>query len=79
MADFTATDAKNKFGQVLELAQAEPVHITKNGRDVAILMSPEHHADLLARAGAPSVRPLVDQLLERSIQRRKSLYEALAK
>jgi len=35
MAKMTATDAKNKFGQVLEMAQAEPVAIQKNGRDVA--------------------------------------------
>ena len=25
MAEMTATDAKNRFGQVLEMAQAEPV------------------------------------------------------
>jgi len=34
----TATDAKNKFGQVLEMAQAEPVAIQKNGRDVAYVV-----------------------------------------
>lgn len=43
MAAITATEAKNKFVQVLEMAQAEPVRIQKNGRDVAIMLSPEQY------------------------------------
>lgn len=79
MAAITATDAKNKFGQVLEMAQAEPVRIQKNGRDVAIVLSPEQYAALTAQQAAPKVRPLVETLMARSLERRKSLYEALAK
>lgn len=80
MAAITATDAKNKFGQVLEMAQAEPVRIQKNGRDVAVVLSPEQYNALVdARNAAPKVRPLVESLMARSIERRKSLYEALAK
>ena len=79
MANMTATDAKNKFGQVLEMAQAEPVRIQKNGRDVAVVMSPEQYAALVVQSGAPKVRPMVETLMARSIERRKSLYEALAK
>ena len=41
MAKITATDAKNRFGQVLEMARTEPVHVQKNGRDVAVVISPE--------------------------------------
>lgn len=79
MANITATEAKNKFGQVLEMAQAEPVRIQKNGRDVAIVLSPEQYGALVAGENVPKVRPMVESLLQRSIVRRQSLYEALAK
>lgn len=79
MAAITATEAKNKFGQVLEMAQAEPVRIQKNGRDVAIVLSPEQYGALVANSNAPKVRPIVETLMAKSIERRRSLYEALAK
>jgi prevent-host-death family protein len=79
MAEISATDAKNKFGEVLEMARKEPVRIQKNGRDVAVMLSAEEYAELAERAGAIKVRPLVDKLLARSIERRRSLYQALAK
>ena len=79
MSSITATDAKNKFGQVLEMAQAEPVRIQKNGRDVAIVLSPEQYGALVAQSTTPKVRPIIETLMARSIERRKSLYEALAK
>lgn len=78
MADMSATDAKNKFGQVLEMAQAEPVRIQKNGRDVAVVLSAEQYA-ALQRGSAQKVRPAIEELMARSIERRKSLYQALAK
>ena len=43
MTAISATDAKNKFGEVLELARREPVRIQKNGRDVAVLLSAEEY------------------------------------
>ena len=79
MAEITATDAKNRFGQVLEMAQAEPVRIQKNCRDVAIILSAEEYAKLLAQAGSVKVRPIVEKLMARSVEKRRSLYEALAK
>jgi prevent-host-death family protein len=79
MVEISATDAKNRFGEVLEAARKEPVRIQKNGRDVAVLLSAEQYAELAERAGATKVRPMVDKLLARSIERRRSLYEALAK
>lgn len=48
MSAITATDAKNKFGQVLEMAQAGPVRIRENGRDVPVMVSPEQY-EALAR------------------------------
>jgi prevent-host-death family protein len=79
MAIVTATDAKNKFGQVLEMAQAEPVRVQKNGRDVAIVLSPEQYAAMQQKGDKPKVRPAIEELMQRSIERRKSLYEALAR
>jgi prevent-host-death family protein len=35
----TAADAKNSFGKFLDMAQREPVLITKNDRPVGILFS----------------------------------------
>ena len=79
MSQITATDAKNKFGQMLEMAQKEPVRIQKNGRDVAVVLSPEQYDALAGSTAQPKVRPLVETLMARSIERRRSLYEALAK
>jgi prevent-host-death family protein len=79
MAAITATDAKNRFGQVLELARSEPVHVQKNGRDVAVVISPEEFARLQRGAVKPSVSPLVARLHEQSVKRWRKVYEALAK
>lgn len=37
----TAKDAKNRFGELLDAARVAPVHITKNGREVAVMLSQE--------------------------------------
>ena len=79
MTVMTATDAKNRFGQMLEMAQKEPVRIQKNGRDVGVVLSPEEYRDYEAARQSARVRPAVDALLKKSIARRKSLYQALAK
>jgi prevent-host-death family protein len=79
MSEMSATDAKNKFGQMLEMAQAEPVRIQKNGRDVAIVLSPEQYGALAANANAPKVNPLVVKLHGESVKRWGKVYEALAK
>lgn len=71
-----ATDAKNRFGELLEEAISEPVLIQKNGRDVAVVMSKaqfdqqQHHA---------STRELVRRYHEESIERYAAVYRALAK
>lgn len=79
MAKMNATDAKNRFGQLLEMARAEPVHVQKNGRDVGVMISPEQYEKLIELGSTPRVRPIVDELLAKSIERRRSLYQALAK
>ncbi len=79
MSVISATDAKNKFGQVLESAQSEPVRIQKSGRDVAVLVSADQYRKLTEAGAAPKVRPAIEELMQRSIERRASLYKALAK
>lgn len=79
MTRFTATDAKNRFGQVLDLARTGPVTIEKNGRDVAVVLSAEEFARLMAETQKPRVNPRLEALLADSIERRRPVYEALAK
>lgn len=62
MSRITATDAKNKLGQVLNMAQAEPVHVQKRGRDIAVIVSAAEYQRLMAASAAPTVRPRVQQL-----------------
>lgn len=78
MTDISATDAKNRFGQVLEMARTEPVHVQKNGRDVAVVLSPEEYKRLRT-ADAPKVNPVFARLHEQSHKRWAKVYEALAK
>jgi prevent-host-death family protein len=39
MTTIPATDAKNKFGELLEVIHHEPVEISKKGRTVAVVLS----------------------------------------
>ena len=41
MKTLGASEAKNRFGELLDLARREPVQIAKKGRNVAIMMSIE--------------------------------------
>ena len=71
-----ATDAKNRFGELLEDAISEPVVIQKNGRDVAVVMS---KAEFDQRFASLTSREQVQRYHEESIERFGSLYEALSK
>jgi antitoxin Phd len=48
MRTVTSVDAQNRFGELLDNAQREPVTITRRGRPVAFILSPEDMKDLLA-------------------------------
>jgi len=76
MKTMQATDAKNRFGELLDEAAIGPVRIQKNGRDVAVLMSSaeyERHFQILSK------KELIQRYHEESIERFGPLYEALAK
>lgn len=74
----TASDAKNRFGELLHMAQQGPVRIQRQGRDVAIVLSPEEFRRLAEAARGP-VTPAVERLHAESAKRWASVYEALAK
>ncbi len=48
MKTLAAKEAKNRFGQLLDAAQAEPVTIEKKGRAVAVMLSHEEYERLRA-------------------------------
>lgn len=48
--NISSTDAKNRFGQLLDEAQKRPVTIEKSGRRHSVLMSAEAYDQLVARA-----------------------------
>lgn len=50
MNEITAKDAKNRFGQLLDVAQRTPVRVTKNGRPVTIMLSVRHYERLRGAA-----------------------------
>jgi prevent-host-death family protein len=52
--EVTATDAKNRLGQMLEACQREPVIIEKSGRRHSVLLSASHYDALVAAAKAPA-------------------------
>lgn len=76
MKTMQATDAKNRFGELLDEAARGPVRIQKNGRDVAIVMSSAEYDRLFMTV---SKKELIQRYHEESIERFGPLYEALAK
>lgn len=47
MRTVTSVEAQNKFSELLDNAQREPVTITRRGRPVAFLLSPADMQDLM--------------------------------
>jgi len=52
MKTFTAIEAKNRFGQLLEAARREPVTVTKQGRPAAVMLSIEDYERMRGAARA---------------------------
>jgi len=73
-----ATDAKNRFGELIDMAQSEPVRVQRQGRDVAVVLSPEEFRRL-SEAASGKVRPAVEKLHAESARRWARVYKALAK
>ena len=54
MITVTSVEAQNKFGQLLDTVQREPVTITRHGRTAAFMVSPQDMQDLQAWHSARS-------------------------
>jgi len=78
MKILSATDARNRFGKLIDMAQAEPVCVQRRDRDVAVVLSPEEFRRLSQAAGG-QVSPAVSKLHAESAKRWARVYEALAK
>ncbi len=50
MKTFTALEAKNRFGQVIDAAQREPVTVTRQGRPSVVILSAEEYERRQTRA-----------------------------
>ena len=51
MQQVTSADAQNRFGQLLDMAQREPVAITRHGRTAGYVIGPADMEILLAVRG----------------------------
>lgn len=71
-----ASEAKNRFGELLEAAAVGPVVIRKNGRNVAVVIS---QAEYDLKISQLSKKELVRKYHEESIEAFTDLYEELAK
>jgi prevent-host-death family protein len=79
MATMSATDAKNRFGELLERARREPVEVQKNGRTVGVMISAEEYEAYKTAQARPAANPVIMKLHEESKKRWGKVYEALAK
>ena len=48
MRTVSSAEAKNRFGELLDTAQREPVTIEKHGRPVAVIVSAEDYQEIEA-------------------------------
>ena len=47
---FSATDAKREFGEMLLKSQKAPVHVTRNGKPIAVIISETDYQTLKLQA-----------------------------
>jgi prevent-host-death family protein len=63
MKTMTSVEAQNHFGLLLDSAQREPITITRRGRPVAYLFSPQEYAALIQSKGDGAGQPSTTELL----------------
>ncbi|MBL8577960.1 MAG: type II toxin-antitoxin system Phd/YefM family antitoxin [Mesorhizobium sp.] len=78
MKTIAATDARNRFGRLIDMAQSEPVRVQRRGRDVAVVLSSEEFRRL-SEAASGRISPAVERLHAASAKRWAKVYKALAK
>lgn len=50
MREINAMDARNRFGELLDVVQSTPVRVTQKGCSVGVMMSMQHYERLLGVA-----------------------------
>lgn len=66
MRSVTSVEAQNRFGELIDAAQREPVSITRRGRTVAFVVSPADLEELVdARRGRAAAVEAYDEYLGR--------------
>jgi prevent-host-death family protein len=58
MQTIPSIEARNRFGEMLDTAQREPVIITRRGRPVSLVLSPVNDIDALQRQFASALSEL---------------------
>ena len=61
MRIFTSADAKNNFGELIDLARAAPVAVTKYDRPVVVVVAVEE----FERLGVEELKPIENGYLQR--------------
>ena len=74
--NLTATDAKNRLGQVLEQAQSQPVFIDKSGRRHSVVISAARYDELLRAEAHAAVQPTLEERQRRFGEQYKDWIEA---
>jgi hypothetical protein len=67
------------FDRVEEETKFQPVHVLKDGTEVAVVLSPQRYLELLMKGVDPKVRPEVVELSDMTIKKHGPVYEFLAK
>jgi len=74
-----STHARRHFGDLLELSKKVPVHIQKNGQEVAVVVSAEEYDWLKSHAPARGVSPDIERLFRKSLVKNDAIYRALGR
>ena len=64
----SATEAKQRLGALLDVAQREPITIRRQNRDVAVLLSPQEY-DRLRAVNIDEFERFCDRVAERAAAR----------
>jgi PHD/YefM family antitoxin component YafN of YafNO toxin-antitoxin module len=79
MPNLTATEAKKHFGKMLDDAKRDPVFIWRDGKLSHVVVSWDAFKRVIDRNQPEGVRPIVEELLAKSIEKHHNLYVALSK
>lgn len=79
MPNITASEAKRHFGKMLDDAQRDPVFISKDGELAAVVLSWDAFKRVVDRNSPRGVRPIIEELLPKTIDRYGDVFKALSK